>query len=549
MPADIPLSTIPTARQIPRWSELREVVAVPGAPSRPDRAAAAAVRSLSPTCVMAATRTTPRSVFDYVDGAAEEEITAARNVAAYRRVVFRPDALRSVAEPDTSVEVLGRRIPMPLMFGPTGYTRMMHHHGEAAVARVAEHFGVPYALSTVGSTSIEDVRSAAPAADLWFQVYYTSDEKLNAELLARAEEQGYSTLVLTVDTSVSGMRLRDVVNGLTIPPTLTATTVLNMSRFPGWWFNKLTTPAIGFASLDAVEGNPTPGAVASMLFDPGPGLHVPGLAAPSAGRARSWSRASTTLGSAREVMERGADGVVVSNHGGRQLDRTAATLDVLPAIRAAVGQQATVLIDGGIRHGQDIVAARALGADAVMIGRAYLYGLMAGGQDGVLRAYEILAEEYQRGHAAARRPAQRGPRPSGTSGSPAAARAPPGRLDDQERSRGPGLRWPVVAGADGGRPRQLPPAVQEGAHGHDPSARRSTRIRRRSVPDQAPRRPGGAGHARAAGELPAGHRPRDHRRGRRAWRAANSSSTPTSPRRSDWSSCGRPSSGSPPSTS
>jgi L-lactate dehydrogenase (cytochrome) len=273
---------------------------------------------------------------------------------------------------------------------------MMHHHGEAAVARVAEHFGVPYALSTVGSTSIEDVRSAAPAGDLWFQVYYTSDEKLNAQLLARAEEQGYSTIVLTVDTSVSGMRLRDVVNGLTIPPTLTATTVLNMSRFPGWWFHKLTTRGIGFASLDAVEGNPTPGAVASMLFDPG--LDFTSLD----WLRRRWKgpilvKGITTVGSAREVMERGADGVVVSNHGGRQLDRTAATLDVLPAVRAAVGQQATVLIDGGIRHGQDIVAARALGADAVMLGRAYLYGLMAGGQDGVVRTYEILAEEYQRG--------------------------------------------------------------------------------------------------------------------------------------------------------
>jgi L-lactate dehydrogenase (cytochrome) len=394
MPADIPLSPISTARQIPRWSELREVVQFRR--PQPGRTARRLSRALTVEDLRrAARRTTPRSVFDYVDGAAEEEITAARNIAAYRRVVFRPDALRSVADPDTSVEVLGRRIPVPLIFGPTGYTRMMHHHGEAAVARVAEHFGVPYALSTVSSTSIEDVRSAAPGGDLWFQVYYTSNQKLNEELLGRAEEQGYSTVVLTVDTSVSGMRLRDVVNGLTIPPALTAKTFLNMSRFPGWWFHKLTTGGIGFASLEGVEGLPTPGAVASMLFDPG--LDFTSLD----WLRRRWKgpllvKGLTTAGSAREVMERGADGVVVSNHGGRQLDRTAATLDVLPAIRAAVGEQATVLIDGGIRHGQDIVAARALGADAVMLGRAYLYGLMAGGQDGVARTYEILAEEYQR---------------------------------------------------------------------------------------------------------------------------------------------------------
>lgn len=395
MAAKIPLAPISTARQLPKWSELRKVVQF----KRPEvnRAARRLRGALTIADLRtAATRTTPRSVFDYVDGAAEEEITAARNLAAFRRVVLRPEALRSVADPDTSVELLGRRLPVPMIFGPTGYTRMMHHHGEAAVARVAEHVGVPYALSTVGSTSIEDVRAAAPGADLWFQVYYTTDQKLNEQLLSRAEEQGYSTLVLTVDTTVSGMRLRDVVNGLTIPPTLTAKTVLNMARFPGWWLNKLTTRGIGFASLDDVEGNPTPGSVASRLFDPA-------LDLTSLDRLRErWAgpilvKGVTTPESAREVMDRGADGVVVSNHGGRQLDRTPATLDVLPGIRAAVGEQATVLVDGGIRHGLDVLAARALGADAVLIARAYLYGLMAGGQDGVARAYEILEGEYRRG--------------------------------------------------------------------------------------------------------------------------------------------------------
>jgi len=272
----------------------------------------------------------------------------------------------------------------------------MHHHGEVAVARVAQRHGIPYTLSTVGTSTVEDVQRAAPHGQNWFQLYLTNDEGLNRELVDRASAAGYSTILLTVDTTVSGMRLRDVVNGLTIPPTLTPRTVLNMSRFPGWWFHKLTTPGIGFASLDEVEGNPTPGAVASMLFDPA-------LDFTSLDRLRQrWTgpllvKGVTTPESAREVMERGADGVVVSNHGGRQLDRTPATLDVLPAIRAAVGQQATVLVDGGIRHGLDVLAARALGADAVLIARAYLYGLMAGGQDGVARAYGILEGEYRRG--------------------------------------------------------------------------------------------------------------------------------------------------------
>ncbi len=389
-----PLEPVSTVRQVPRLSELREVVQF----RRPrlGRTARRLEHALTVRDLRAAARrTTPRAVFDYVDGAAEEEITAARNVAAYRRVTFLPNALRSVADPDPSVELFGERIAMPLVFAPTGYTRMMHHHGEAAVASVAAHVGVPYALSTVGSTSIEDVRAAAPGGELWFQLYFTADPQVNEDLVSRAELAGYSTIMLTVDTTVSGMRLRDVVNGLTIPPTLTARTVLDMSRFPVWWFNKLTTGGLTFASLAGVPGNPTPGEVASMMFDPG--LDLTSLD----WLRRRWRgtllvKGVTTPASAAEIMERGADGVVVSNHGGRQLDRSAASLDVLPAIRAAVGQQATVLIDGGVLHGQDVVAARALGADAVMIGRAYLYGLMAGGRDGVLRAYEILAEEYQR---------------------------------------------------------------------------------------------------------------------------------------------------------
>jgi L-lactate dehydrogenase (cytochrome) len=390
----VPLAPVRTVRQVPRWSELRDVVQF----RRPllGRTARRLAHALSVRDLReAARRTTPRAVFDYVDGAAEEEITAARNVAAYRRVTFLPDALRSVADPEPAVDLLGRRIAMPLVFAPTGYTRMMHHHGEAAVAAVAEHVGVPYALSTVGSTSIEDVRAAAPSADLWFQLFLTADHAVNEDLVSRAEAAGYSTILLTVDTTVSGMRLRDVVNGLTIPPTLTARTVLNMSRFPVWWFNKLTTGGMAFASLTGVPGNPTPGEVASLVFDPGLDLSALDRLR-ERWRGHLLVKGVTTPASAREAVEHGADGVVVSNHGGRQLDRSAATLDVLPAVRAAVGPEATVLVDGGVLHGQDVLAARALGADAAMIGRAYLYGLMAGGRDGVLRTYEILAEEYQR---------------------------------------------------------------------------------------------------------------------------------------------------------
>nr|WP_235022529.1 alpha-hydroxy acid oxidase [Amycolatopsis alkalitolerans] len=338
-------------------------------------------------------RTTPRAVFEYVDGAADRERTAARNVAAFESAVFVPEALNPVRDPDLSTTLLGRKIALPLVFGPTGYTRMMHHEGEVAVARVAARNGIPYALSTVGSSTAEDVRRAAPDGDNWFQLYMTNDKPLNRKLVDSALNAGFGTMVLTIDTAVAGRRLKDVRNGLTIPPTLSLRTFLDMSRFPYWWFKKLMTEPIRFASLEDFPGSSAD--VAQRMFDPSlseedlvwlreawPGkLLVKGILRP---------------GDAKRVIGLGADGVVVSNHGGRQLDRTPSTLEVLASIRAAVGDDVPVLLDGGVRHGQDIAAAVALGADAVLSGRAYLYGLMAGGERGVSRALQILREQYQR---------------------------------------------------------------------------------------------------------------------------------------------------------
>jgi L-lactate dehydrogenase (cytochrome) len=307
--------------------------------------------------------------------------------------VFVPQGLHSVAHPDLSTHLLGKRISMPLVFAPTGYTRMMHHEGEIAVARVAQRNGLPYTLSTVGTSTVEDIKDAAPAGSNWFQLYLTNNEALNNELVGRALDAGFTTIVLTIDTAVGGNRLKDVQNGLTIPPTLTVKTVLDMSRFPYWWINKLTTRPIEFASIRDFPGSSAD--VAALLFDPG--LDYEDL---SWLRDR-WPHSLLVKGilnpaDATRVRDLGADGVVVSNHGGRQLDRTPATLDVLPAVREAVGPESTVILDSGIRNGQDIVAALALGADAVMVGRAYLYGLMAGGERGVERAVEILRSEYQR---------------------------------------------------------------------------------------------------------------------------------------------------------
>ena len=380
-------------RRMPRWSEVRELVQFRRPTADPVRRRLEGALTIGDLRRIAR-RTTPRAVFDYVDGSADEGVTVTRNRAAFRDVTFLPEALHAVKDPDLSTDLLGRRISMPFVFAPTGYTRMMHHHGEAGVARVAQRNGLPYALSTVGTSSIEEVHEAAPEGDNWFQLYLTNNEALNEELVDRALAAGVTTAVLTIDTAVAGRRLLDVRNGLTIPPSLTLQTFLDMSRFPYWWVNKLTTPPVEFASLRDFPG--TSADVAALLFDPG--LDYDDLA----WLRRRWPHNLLVKGvlnpaDAERVVAMGADGVVVSNHGGRQLDRTPATLHMLPAVRAAVGPESTVLLDSGVTHGQDIVAAMALGADAVMAGRAYLYGIMAGGERGVERAVEILRAEYQRG--------------------------------------------------------------------------------------------------------------------------------------------------------
>ena len=388
-----PDARVPVRRQLPRASELRELLQFRTPELDPVKRRLGAALTIEDLRRIGR-RTTPRAVFDYVDGAADAEVTARKNRKAFRDAVFVPESLNSVMDPELSTTLLGKRIAMPLVFAPTGYTRMVHHEGEAAVARVAERNGLPYTLSTVGTSTVEDVRDAAPRGENWFQLYLTNNHALNNELIDRALAAGFTTVVLTIDTAVGGRRLKDTRNGLTIPPSLTLKTFLDMSRFPHWWINKLTTPAIDFASVRHFPGSSAD--VAALLFDPG--LDYEDLA----WLRGKWPHNLLVKGilnpaDAKRVMELGADGVVVSNHGGRQLDRTQATLEVLPSVRAAVGSDATVMLDSGVTHGQDILAAVALGADAVMVGRAYLYGLMAGGERGVERAVEILRSEYQRG--------------------------------------------------------------------------------------------------------------------------------------------------------
>jgi isopentenyl diphosphate isomerase/L-lactate dehydrogenase-like FMN-dependent dehydrogenase len=340
-----------------------------------------------------AKRRTPSGPFDYADGAADAEITLLRAREAFEDLELRPAALHDVSVIDTSTSLFGVSSALPFGTAPTGFTRMLHSAGERAVAVAAEHAGVPFALSCVGTTSIEDIAEVAPKARKWFQLYLWKDRDLSLELVAKANAAGYEALLITVDVPVAGNRLRDQRNGMTVPPRLTARTFLHASYRWHWWWDFLTTEPYSFAFDTSGQGSTSD--VIRRLTDPS--VTFADLA---------WLRAAwdgpllikgvLTVDDARRAMDHGADGVVVSGHGGRQLDRAPVPLHVLPAVVDAVGGSGTVLLDTGITHGADIVAALALGADFALAGRAVLYGLMAGGAPGVLRALEILAAEIQR---------------------------------------------------------------------------------------------------------------------------------------------------------
>lgn len=378
-------------RRLPRWSELAPLVGVTAPAIGPAArvARAGSVRDLR----RLARRRAPRAVFDYVDGAAENETSLRRARRAFATTEFRPGVLRDVASVGTSRTILGTPSSLPVVLAPTGFTRMMHVAGEAAVTRAAAAHDLVYCLSTLGTTTPEDVAAASPDTRRWFQLYVWRDRPATEELLARARASGFEAVVLTVDTAVAGNRLRDVRNGLTVPPRLTPTTLADMAMHPGWWFDLLTTEPLEFATLRSFDG--TVADMANALFDPTVTLDV-----------LDWLRdrwdgplvvkGVLTGDDAATVVGLGADAVVVSNHGGRQLDRAPTPLHQLPEVLDAVGDDAEVYLDGGVLDGGDVVAAVAAGAHAVLVGRAYLYGLMAGGEPGVHRVLELLRADIER---------------------------------------------------------------------------------------------------------------------------------------------------------
>lgn len=340
-----------------------------------------------------ARRRTPRAAFDYTDGAAEDELSLDRARQAFRDIEFHPTILRNVAAVDTSRTVLGAAVAQPFGIAPTGFTRLMHTEGEIAGAHAAARAGIPFSLSTLGTASIDDVQAANPHGRNWFQLYMWKDRDRSMALVERAAAAGYDTLLVTVDVPVAGARLRDTRNGMSIPPTLTLRTVLDALPRARWWFDLLSTEPLAFASLDR-----WPGTVAEYLdtmFDPTVTFED------LAWIKKQWPnrlvvKGIQTVEDARAVVDLGVDGIVLSNHGGRQLDRAPVPFHLLPHVAREVGDDTEVLLDTGIMSGADVVAAIALGARFTLVGRAYLYGLMAGGEAGVARAIEILSAQVSR---------------------------------------------------------------------------------------------------------------------------------------------------------
>ena len=346
-----------------------------------------------------ARRKLPSPLFHYIDGGSDDEVTLGRNVSAFDDYSFLPRTLCDVSEIDTTTTLLGKRIAVPFILSPTGMSRLFHHGAEPAVARAAARAGTIYSLSTMATTLLEDIASATEGPKM-FQVYLFKDKGLTAEFVQRCVASRYDALCLTIDTPLAGNRERDRVTGMEMPPRFTLSSLMSFASHPGWSLAYLRNPDFEIKNVahrvKALDGKSvslidyvnsqfdrTVGwddAAALRALWPGPFV-IKGV--------QSVADASRAIGA-------GASAIMISNHGGRQLDGTIAPVDLVPRIRDAVGDSVELIVDGGVRRGSHVLKALALGANACSIGRPYLYGLAAGGEAGVSRALSLLAEEISR---------------------------------------------------------------------------------------------------------------------------------------------------------
>lgn len=381
-------------RQFPRWKNIKPLLgwSLPKFPLQ-DRKLKKAV-NLAELRILASKRV-PKAVFDYVDGGANDEISYKRSAEVFSNVQFNARVLRDVSKVDLTTRIVGQDSALPIIFAPTGYTRMMHYEGEPMVAKVCEENNLIYSLSTMGTTSSQEIADQVPGVRRWFQLYLWRDRNQSLQFIYGAKDAGFEGLILTVDTAVGGIKWRDIRNGLTVPPKIGLKTFFDMALKPKWWANLLTTAPLEFATFR--NFNKPLSEIAATVFDPAVTFaDVKWLR--SVWKGKLIIKGIQSVEDAKQLAKIGVDAIILSNHGGRQLDKSVVPLEILPQVRSAIGKKGKgtqIFIDGAVMSGADVLAAIALGADAVLIGRAYLYGAMAAGREGVQKVVDTLRFEME----------------------------------------------------------------------------------------------------------------------------------------------------------
>ena len=346
-----------------------------------------------------AKRRLPRAMFHYIDGGADDEVTLRRNTVAFEDYELQPSFLNPVDQINTRINLFRKELQIPFFIAPTGMSRLFHHTKENAVARAAAKFGTVYTLSTMGTASLEEIAEETDGLKM-FQIYILKDRELTKEFVSRCKAANYDALCLTVDVPLAGNRERDKVTGMTMPPRFTLKSLFSFAMHPRWSFNLLIHPDFRLANLvhrvDALANNPM-----SLIEYVNSQFDRTVSWEDVAWLIQEWNgpfviKGLLTADDAIKAKDAGASAIMISNHGGRQLDGTPAPIDCISSMREAVGNDLELIVDGGIRRGTHIIKALALGADAVSIGKAYLYGLAAGGQKGVELALQMLRNELER---------------------------------------------------------------------------------------------------------------------------------------------------------
>ena len=346
-----------------------------------------------------AKRRLPRAMFHYIDGGADDEVTLRRNTVAFEDYELQPSFLNPVDQINTRINLFRKELNIPFFIAPTGMSRLFHHTKENAVARAAAKFGTVYTLSTMGTASLEEIAEETDGLKM-FQIYILKDRGLTKEFVSRCKAANYDALCLTVDVPLAGNRERDKVTGMTMPPRFTLKSLFSFAMHPRWSFNLLIHPDFRLANVvhrvDALSNSPM-----SLIEYVNSQFDRTVSWEDVAWLIQEWNgpfviKGLLTADDATKAKDVGASAIMISNHGGRQLDGTPAPIDCISSMREAVGNDLELIVDGGIRRGTHIIKALALGADAVSIGKAYLYGLAAGGQKGVELALQMLRNELER---------------------------------------------------------------------------------------------------------------------------------------------------------